>query len=213
MAERRLGDIVISKTDYPPNNDMPKKPKPEVKPVTKGKVSAKKASPIRRFTEMFLGKKPKDVMIDFVNNVAIPGAIGFVGQMAHSLIDSVTYGDSRRPTTHGSDTYISYGGVERLARQAVNGVRAGGRHPRIGGNRSFSDVEIVSKEDAIEILGTLHDLISDHCAASIANYYALAGMPAEYTDHNFGWTNLSGVDITRTRGGWVINLPMATPLA
>ena len=42
--------------------------------------------------------------------------------------------------------------------------------------------------------------------------YDLVGITGQYTDNNYGWTNLRNAEPVRTRDGYMLKLPRAIPL-
>jgi hypothetical protein len=72
----------------------------------------------------------------------------------------------------------------------------------------FEDIVFETKGDAVDVRDTLINTIEQYGQATVANFYDLVGITEEYTDHDYGWTNLASSSISMVRGGgWVVNLP------
>ena len=74
-------------------------------------------------------------------------------------------------------------------------------------SNSFEDVIFATRSEAEEVLTNLLDTISDYGNVSVADFYDMAGIPCNFTDHTCGWTELIGVKPVRIRDGYILNLP------
>ena len=77
---------------------------------------------------------------------------------------------------------------------------------------NYDDVILDSRGDAEEVLDRLNEIIDQYQIASVADFYELVGVSGTYTDNRYGWTNLSGACVERTRDGYQIRLPRALPI-
>jgi hypothetical protein len=68
-------------------------------------------------------------------------------------------------------------------------------------------VIIESRGDAEEVLSVLVDMIDKYDVATVADFYDAVGMTTEYSDHNYGWDNLSRSTVQRVRDGWILIMP------
>lgn len=73
-------------------------------------------------------------------------------------------------------------------------------------------VVIVSYGKAKEVLDVLNDYIQRYRRAYVADYYQKVGLVPSKTDFNYGWTDLSGVNILPYRDGYIIDLPKPIPI-
>ena len=59
----------------------------------------------------------------------------------------------------------------------------------------------------------MDELIATYGIASVADWYDLVGADSDYTDNNYGWTDIQSATIVRTRNGdYMIKMPKAFPL-
>lgn len=68
---------------------------------------------------------------------------------------------------------------------------------------------IEDRYDASHVLTTLTENADRYDVTSIADYYELIGVPAQHTDHNYGWTidSVTKATIVPVRGGYIIKFP------
>ena len=76
----------------------------------------------------------------------------------------------------------------------------------------FQDLIFESRGEAEEVLTNLLDLIADYGVASVADLYDLVGITGPFTDNKYGWTDLRTASVSRTREGYIINLPKAVAI-
>ena len=59
----------------------------------------------------------------------------------------------------------------------------------------------------------MDELIETYGFVSVADLYDLVGKRCNYTDNNYGWTNIRNANIVRVSGGdYMIKMPKARPL-
>lgn len=69
-----------------------------------------------------------------------------------------------------------------------------------------------TRVEAEETLTQMFDLLEKFDAVTVADLYELSGISSNYMDHKWGWTDLRGSNVTRTRQGYLLDLPQPEPL-
>lgn len=46
----------------------------------------------------------------------------------------------------------------------------------------------------------------------MTDFYNAMGMTAEFTDDNYGWTDLTGIRVRKIRDGYILDLPRTEQL-
>lgn len=77
---------------------------------------------------------------------------------------------------------------------------------------NYDDIVFDDRGDAEEVLCRMEELIDRFQVVSIADLYDMAGLPGNYTDNKYGWTDLRDARVERVHDGYVIRLPRATTL-
>lgn len=78
----------------------------------------------------------------------------------------------------------------------------------------YMDIPFTNRSDAETVLEQMRDILEQYPSVSVAEFYELVGYNygSNWTCHDFGWTDLSNVIVTWSRGAWIIALPKAVPI-
>jgi hypothetical protein len=205
--------------DYPPNSDKSKAPpreEKEVERVTSADPIRRKPGLGKRFGSTFFGGDARTAAQYMIFNVLIPAAKDALADAGAQGIERLIFGDSRakkrssQPSS-GATGYVSYnrysmGGQPREDPQRTITRRARAQH-------DFDEIVLQSRNEAEVVLERLFDLLSKYDSVSVSDLYSLVGLPANHTDHKWGWTELRGADVSRVRNGFLLDLPEPQPLA
>ena len=61
--------------------------------------------------------------------------------------------------------------------------------------------------EADEVLTQLFDCVESYASVSVADLYEMVGLEVNFNDHKWGWIDLRGSKVSRTRDGYQLNLP------
>jgi len=205
--------------DFPPNSVRAKTESEaespadkKVEPVVTGDVKRRKKPLGKRFHETFLGGDARGAAQYVVFNVLIPAAKEMLVEAGAKGVERLVYGESTRmrtpsrsANTPGHFAYNRVGTSDRPPAAQIS-RRARARH-------DFDEIVIETRGEAEEVLERMYDLLSRYESVSVADLYELTGVQSAHTDQKWGWTDLRGSGLDRTRqGGYVINLPEPQPL-
>lgn len=199
--------------DYKPNSHKAKAEQAETQKVEKkrvekvvtGNVTTRK-NDMRKLADVFISEDIKNVKDYLIMDVLVP-------TIKKTIVDIATDGVSMifgmSPRKNGSaSSKISY---DKFSKQDDNRYYSnnGTRNTRY----SYDDIAIDSRQEAEEVLSRMDELIATYGEASVADLYDLVGVTCEYTDNNYGWTNVHNAKVVRLRDGkYMIDLPKALPL-
>lgn len=176
--------------------------------VVSGKVIVRKKSLGKKFLETFIGEDSHTIFGYIIHDVLIPAAKDTLYDMVKGSLEMSLFGEKKGSRTRRDNgrSYVSYD------RMSSSSSRRDDRDRRDFSNRNrahhnFDDIIIASRGEAEEVLSNLVDLIIDYNQATVADLYELVGMTANYTDRNYGWTDLSSSSVSRARDGYLLNLP------
>lgn len=207
MSETKL----VRDFEYPSNSEKSKNI--EVDPIREKKVDQIVKSPVirqkkslgQKFSETFLGDDTRSVGDYILHDVLIPAAKATLSEMVGGGIEMLLFGErrSRGSSTIYRDRDRSYVPYNKLSRSRDD------REPiRINRSRSdLDDIIIESRGEAEEVLDNLVELIKEYNVVSVADYYDMLGVEANFTDNKYGWTNLRDATVERGRRGYYIRLP------
>lgn len=202
----------IKKEDYPSNSITPKKEEPEkIKKVTSAVVVEKQKPLLARI----FGEHMSDIGTYILWDVIVPTAKSTISEIITNGIEMILYGESgstpyrrRRGISRDRDrSYVSYNSMYSRDRSRRPSRRSSKRN-----RHQFDDIVIESKAEAEEVLTVLVEAVEMYDSCSVADLYEAVGLPPEFTDHKWGWYNLSSAYVKRDRFGYTIVLPKPEPL-
>lgn len=211
MAEvdKKHFDISRKALGIPQDDRSEEKPAeaPKVDKVVTGDVIQKRKSGVQKLAETFLGGDVKDVGSYILNDVMIPAAKDMMYDMVSQGFQRLLFGESRQDRTRDRRRdYTSYASYYR------GGSRDNRQRPATRNRNDFDDIILRTREDAEDVLGRMQDLAADYGKCTVADLYNLVGISSKYTDYDYGWTDLRGASISRTREGYLLNLPRTESL-
>jgi len=231
MSQRESKLVRNSLNDIAPNNSnkaargegepqgkiAPEKQK--LKPlVKKGNVIKKKRTLLDKFKESFLGES-ENLGDYIVHDVLIPAFRDTISDMGIGVIERM-FGNGRTRHSGSRSSVVRDRGRSYVTYNNSNDNRRGNsrddsRRDLDRGSRarhSFENVIFTNQWEAEEVLSHLVDMIADYGEATVKAFYELSNMDSDYTDENYGWTNLRDAYVDRTRQGHVIIFPETRPL-
>lgn len=148
-------------------------------------------------------------------DILIPAAKNTISDMINNASDMILFGEpkTRRRDRERSGPRVSYTSYYDRDRDRDHPYDRD-RRDRVYGRSRFDSDEILlpSREDAQEVIQNMFDIFDQYHAVTVSEFLELVGLPDEYTDRNYGWTNLRDVEARRVRDGYVIDLPNPRPL-
>lgn len=195
----------LNKDDFPGNSNKEKAK--EITPVVLGKATVKKKTFSQKAGELFIGEEIDNVWTYIVQDVVVPATKNLIVDMVSQGVNMIFFGNSgptrgrggrNNPNNHVD--YSSIYGDRNSGTRVAPSVRNRTTH-------DFQDIVFDTRLDAENVLISLENLILDYGQATVADFYELCNITAQFTDHNFGWSDLSMARIMNTRGGFIIDLP------
>lgn len=206
----------MDETMYPPNSHKHKEEQKiaaseekRVQKVVKGPVKTKK-NEIRKLVDIFISEDVSNVKSYIFLDVLVPAIKKAVYDIVTNGIDMFLYGGSGKGKSNSSSNKISY---RSYYDQKNNTNRPRGSENTSSRNGfEYDDIEFGTRGEAEAALQQMHDAIGRYSFVTVADLYDMAGLSAPYTSHKYGWTNVNGVGVSRTRDGYILKLPRATPI-
>ena len=202
--------------DFPPNSDVSKRAAQDknIERVTSGEAVRRKRPLRRQFRDVFVGGTIRDAMHFVVLDVLLPAAKDMIVEAGSQGIEKLIFGEGRRyrgvtrPQSGplGNIQYNRYSST----RMPSSASRALSRRARAEHN--FDEIVLDSREEAEEVIDRLFDLVSRYDTATVSDLYELVGLSSNYTDNQWGWTDLRGAGVQRIRDGYLLDLPDPDPL-
>ena len=198
---------------FPPNSQKAKTPGREpkkVERVTSAEVVRRRRPLGKQFKNTFFGGDANTAVQYMISNVLVPAAKEAIVEAASSGFEKLVYGDTRprrgAPTSgYGHINYNRMGGPKAQDDRppSPRGISRGGR-----ARHDFGELVIQHRQEAEEVLERLYDILGKYDTVTVADLYELVGLASSHTDHKWGWTDLHGAQIGRSRGGgYLLDLP------
>ena len=177
----------------------------KVEKVIKGTAKPAQRTLGQKFTEIFLGDDISNVKEYLFYERIVPG----IKEMILAGIEMMLFGGDRvirRNTNPSKASYVSYN--KMYASSASRREREARYERPTATSAQFTDYIFESKGEAMEVLDTLTELIDVYDQASVNDFYDAIGVTGDFTDANYGWTELGNATIRRVRGGgYILDLP------
>lgn len=176
-----------------------------------GKVNVNREGEGKKFLKLFFTGSFKDALKYAFDNVFVPYTKDAICRTSTNVVHYWVNGDKPTSDTRAGANRVSYwqpgGGRTSVqsappaSQRATNNVYSAG------------EIRFDNRGDAEAVLMRLKECVDVYHVATVADLYDLAGLKYSFTDHNYGWTDLSTVAVTRNFDGtYSIDVPRAMPL-
>ena len=199
------------KEKYKPNSDKYRESlkkeesvEKKVEKVISGSAKQKKTSEFEKTIKLFLTEDLSNLKTYIIMGVLVPTIKKSLNDVLICSINALFGNVSQKSSPTVSK--ISYNNFfDRDIRQRDISPML-----KINDGYSYDEIYLDSRGDAELILETMADAISQYGVVSVADYYDFVGINTDnYTNNNYGWTNISSAKIITTRDGYLIKLPKA----
>lgn len=175
--------------DYPSNS--------KIKKVTKSKVLVKKEKPSAGFLKSFINEDFDSVKDYIFNDVLKPTLKSLLADIVKGGIEKLLYGEVKNNKSSRHESKFSYDRCSEPTRASQP-------------NRSshnFDDITFTTRYDAERVLSDMTHYIRTYGQVSVSDFYDYVGITPEWTDEEWGWTNLRGTNVRPVRNGYILTLP------
>lgn len=198
--------------------------------VVEGEVIRRKRPLGRRFKDFFFGSVDAQSVWEYiVQDIFVPAAKDLIYDAGSGGLERALFHDeSRHRRRHRPSRSSSRTDYNRLTRRYDDRPpfppadrrrdefrdRDRDRRPSHGSPRKveLDDILLATRAEAEHVLDRLYDLINEYESASVSDLYELLGITSQYTDDRWGWMDLRGSGVRRTRDGYLLDLPRPIPL-
>ena len=176
----------------------------KVEKVVTGGVKQKKKNEVTKLADIIMAEDIHNVLDYVKNDILIPTLKKTLYEIIKNGSDMLIFGRSGQRRDDIPGTRVQY---TRYYQDERDRDRRASSRPK-----SYEDYEISNSRDAEEVLKRMKELIIQYGSVSVGEYYDLLGMVGDFTDFDYGWTNLNNTYVARTRDGYSIKLPRAISL-
>jgi hypothetical protein len=199
--------------EYKPNSHKSKEidtenriEKKRVEKVIKGNATTRK-NEMRRLTDVFISEDVKNVKEYLIMDVLVPTIKKTIVDVVTDSVSMIFGMSPRRGDSKSSK--VSY---DRFYNRNESDRNAASSN-RTRNGYSYDDIALESRQEAEEVLTRMDELVDTYGEVTVADLYDLVGVTCEFTDNNYGWTNIRNAKVVRLRDGkYMIDLPKALPI-
>lgn len=178
-----------------------------VEKVVHGKVK-KKENKARKLTDIFISEDVTNVKDYILMDVIVPSVKKAIYDLIVGALDMSLYGGrgngGKRPTAD-KVSYRDYNSVSRRDDRSYDRTRTSTGY-------SYDDIVLDTRGEAETVLSRMDEVMEEYGIVRVADLYDLVGVSGDYTDNNYGWTNIRNAKIIRVRDGYKIDMPRALPI-
>lgn len=199
--------------NYKPNSHKSKEaqyesiPEKKIEKVVQGKVKTKKRSEASKLADIFISEDVANVKSYVLMDVLVPAIKKAISDIVTNGIDMILYGESGRTRRNSPASRVSYSQYYDRNRRDRDREPVAQR-----ANYSYNDVLLETRGDAEDVLMRMDELVATYGMVSVADLNDLVGITGQYTDNNYGWTNIKSAYVQRVRDGYLLKLPRAIPI-
>lgn len=209
LNERRAIDSESGFPEIPKKEEEAQKVKTE--PIVETPAIVKKKTGLRRFKEDFIESEISDVKESIFMDIVLPAIKNTISDGIATFVDMMLFGDTgrsrgRQQPGRGRVSYNSM--YDSNPRNKIQTSRSSSR-VRVG---QIDDVILASRVDAERVVRYLQDYIDQYGLVPVSELYDAVGYDTSWTDHSYGWDDISGYSISRVRDGFLLELPIPKPL-
>ena len=198
MAKTNLPTIYETKPDTPKEKKVEK--------VIDGDEFVTRRRPLgKKMSDIFLNGDIDDVKSYLINDVLIPAVKETIFDMVNKGLDMLLFNStSGRSSSKSNQTYISYNTYSNKDYRHASD-RSGSRKDSV----KVDDEELIFRErgPAEMVLERMWSIFREYHIVTKADLNDLLNRTGNFTDNNWGLTDMSGACVERVRGGYLLKLP------
>ena len=204
MTEKELirENREVLRKEFPGNSHKQKeqeKQKKEIKKVVSGKVSRKKKTLVQKMAGGFFSADLSEVAGYVIDDVLLPAFKKLVWEGIANGAEMLIFGEVK--TKKSKNGFTNYG---KYFREESKG-RSRDRKSRSRGE--FDDLIFEDRWEAQDVLDSALDYLDQYDEITVADIYEMAGEDYDHVDTQYGWDNLKGARVVRSRDDYILELP------
>ena len=172
-----------------------------------GQTRVKKESLGTKFKRIFLSEDVDNVGSFILLDVLVPAIKDTFASIIENTVNVALFGSSRG-RAYGQRSVSPQARANLYWNSSVGNPRPYANEPRPKSSNNFREIIYDTQTDANRVLDSMIDLVSTYGVASISDLYSFSGLSSDnFTNNDYGCTNLQGARVVRARDGYVLELP------
>lgn len=194
--------------------------RPRMESIVKAGVKKRKTPLGKKFARAMFNEETKNIKNYVIHDIIIPGAKNVVYDIVVNSLGMTLFGQimpsnlkrhngiSSPITNYNARSTVVNGG--RTNRASQSNVRQISDHARR--NHDYAEITFLQRQEAEAVLDRMIDYLDNYGIVRVSDLYDLIGATSNYADKKYGWTNLGGSTVERTRDGYELRLPQTEPI-
>lgn len=198
-----------SKKKTPAQSEAPERPLPAQ--IVAGTVAPARKSLGRKMREQFGGDDAQTVGQYLLFDVVIPATKNLIFDLGREGLQRILFGGTR-PSGGFTGSALSSGlhtnykayssSPATTPKTSVTPMT-----PEQRAMHDFSGAILQTREQGLDILDVLNNLISDYGACTVNDFYACIGQSSDFTQVKYGWKTLAQAQVRHVREGYLLEMP------
>ena len=205
-----MDESTLKPNSFKSKNELAKRKETEAIDSPVKIVSTKERSVFRKIGDILINQTDGNISDYVINQVIVPAVKNMWADALISVIELI-FG-TRRPRSNGTTktNYTVYSNPNN--KPAQSSLQEPERYTFVAAKQDFKEVIFDERWQAEDVVDKMTSAIMEYGTTSIADYYELVGLPINFTDYKYGWTNLANAAIERVGGGYLLKLPPTVKL-
>lgn len=184
------------------------RPRPEK--IVSGSVKTKPKTGFAKFKDAFITGDWHHIKEYVCSDVIVPGIKKALFDIVTGGIEMLVYGSTGRKRDRQSrgtvTSYTQYYEDKRFNDRFAERSRTSSTV------YNYDDILFNSRGQAEHVLESMCNYLDTYDRVSVADLYDMCGLSCNYTDNDYGWTDLHTAIVRRVNDGFIIDLPKAVSL-
>lgn len=180
-----------------------------------GKAKAQKKSLVQKLAKSIIEDSIESVKERAFNDIIVPGLKSLIFDTITDMADAMLFGNSEYSNGYSSRNRSSSRRQEDRASYSGYYDKKSRRNRRDNDRRSSwsdysmepDDIKVKTRRIANNALAEVDKCIRKYGQASIADLYDAVELTSDWTDSQYGWTDIRGAKIRPIRDGFMIIMP------
>lgn len=189
------------------DNGQGQPPKKKIEQIVPGAQEASRPATRRLFGFLF-AENPGDLGRRIGRDVVVPRIKAGVEEALNSFIHGMFWGGGSNPLQQfAKGTVIRAGGTNY---NAISSQPSGLQMAQAASRPStgpYSDLAFATQQHAEKTLANCYDVLNRYRVVSVADLKEMVGMTPGTQDNAYGWMSLDNARITKTREGYLLEMP------
>lgn len=195
--------------------DLPNKSEPMVSPTPKKEIHqvVSGAQPVkrpatRRVLDSVFAESPKAISGKIGRDILVPRLKAGFEEAVNSFVAGMLWGGGGRPLSNlVQGTVLRGGGINYNGVSSPTPALVAAQQNQSRASGAYQDLVVPTQQMAEALLANMYDLLNQYRVVAVGDLYELAGITAPGSGNAYGWTTLDGARISKTRDGYLLELP------